>query len=214
MPFLFLLYFIFWLCPKARGILLPWPGIKPAPPLLEAQSLLVVLTTRPPKTSLLFFFKLKYSWFTTCLRCTAKWSSYIYFSFQIIFPYTLLQDTQYSPVIYLVASFSLNFIVDLQFLSFRKMTQLYAHIFSKLCLYFFVKRTNPRFKSVQALGKKILRKKSSYDWKRSQSSLPWLKYEIQDTNPNTSLLEIFFFTGKCTALKSSVDRPYLTPAHP
>lgn len=62
--------------------------------------------------------------------------------------------------------------------------------------------------------KKTLRKTSSYDWKRSQSSLPWLKYEIQDTNPNTSLLEIFFFTGKCTALKSSVDRPYLTPAHP
>ena len=75
-----------------------------------------------------------------------------------VFPYTLLQDTQYSPVIYLVASFSLNFIVDLQFLSFRKMTQLYVHIFSKLCLYFFVQRTNPRFKSVQAPGKKNLKK--------------------------------------------------------
>ena len=29
----------FWLCCTARGILVPWPGIEPAPPALEAQSL-------------------------------------------------------------------------------------------------------------------------------------------------------------------------------
>ena len=33
------LFFIFWLCHAACGILVSWPGIEPAPPALEAQSL-------------------------------------------------------------------------------------------------------------------------------------------------------------------------------
>ena len=32
-------FFIFWLCHAACGILVTWPGIEPAPPALEAQSL-------------------------------------------------------------------------------------------------------------------------------------------------------------------------------
>ena len=67
---------------------------------------------------------------------------------------------------------------------------------------------------IQGSQEKNLKKEIKLWLERSQSSLPWLKYEIQDTNPNISLLEIFFFTLKCTALKSSVDRPYLTPTHP
>ena len=32
-------FFFFWLCRTAYGILVPWPGIKPTPPAVEAQSL-------------------------------------------------------------------------------------------------------------------------------------------------------------------------------
>ena len=51
------------------------------------------------------FFKLKYSWFTAlCFRCTAQGYNYIYvcmcvcvcIPFQILFPYRLLQNIEYS----------------------------------------------------------------------------------------------------------------------
>ena len=39
-----ILFYCFWLCPAASGILVPWPGIKPVPPAAEH----VFLTTGPP----------------------------------------------------------------------------------------------------------------------------------------------------------------------
>ena len=50
---LFFLFFFFWLCPAARGILVPWPGLQPVPPALEVWSL---LPTGPPGKSLINYF--------------------------------------------------------------------------------------------------------------------------------------------------------------
>ena len=71
-----LLVCLFWQCCAARGILVPWPGIKPKPPAVEAQS----LTTGPPGESPVLLT------IVTMLYLTSLWL--IYFITGIFLPLT------------------------------------------------------------------------------------------------------------------------------
>ena len=101
-------------CPTACGILVPRPGIEPASPELEGR----FFTTGPPGKSLCRSFKIflinLFNWMIVDLqchvhfRCTEQWFSYTYIHtyihvpFQILFPYSLLQNIEYSSLCYTV----------------------------------------------------------------------------------------------------------------
>ena len=53
--FVYIHYFFFWLCLAACGILVPWPGIIPAPPAVEARSPNHWTTREVPTSTLLTF---------------------------------------------------------------------------------------------------------------------------------------------------------------
>ena len=63
-PSFFFFFLIFWPCRAASGILVPWPGIEPATPAVEVQSL-NYWTSRevpPPPHAFLFIWPLSFPW--------------------------------------------------------------------------------------------------------------------------------------------------------
>ena len=81
---LFVWFFFFWPCHVAFGILVPWPGVKPVPPAVEAQSLNHRATREVPlngfniQFSILFFHFLdSVLWGIKVLNFVGAW--YIYF---------------------------------------------------------------------------------------------------------------------------------------
>ena len=89
---------------KTVGVMIITPGSLP-PRSSRAQDPVQILQMVPSAQALLFFF-FKEKWFfywsivdlqyCVSFRHTAKWFSYTYIFFQIIFHHRLLQDTQYS----------------------------------------------------------------------------------------------------------------------
>ena len=101
--------------------LVPWPGIEPGTPALGAWSLIHCTTREVPCFSV-------FNWsivdLVCCVsfRCTAKWFSYTYiyiYFFQILFPYRLLQNIEYSSLCYTPYWLSV------------------LYIYSHMCIYFF-----------------------------------------------------------------------------